>query len=66
MLKDFEIKKAISLILILVVVPLHLPVCNYFDSGELFAVGSFNTLRLCDKTGVSIVSCKYMYEKLLL
>lgn len=21
--------------------------------GELFAVGSFNTLRLCDKTGVS-------------
>ena len=22
--------------------------------GELFAVGSFNTLRLCDKTGVSI------------
>ena len=21
--------------------------------GEMFAVGSFNTLRLCDKTGVS-------------
>lgn len=44
--------------------PPLLPVCNYFDSGELFAVGSFNTLRLCDKTGVSIASCKY--EKLLL
>jgi WD40 repeat protein len=23
--------------------------------GEIFAVGSFNTLRLCDKTGVSSV-----------
>lgn len=25
--------------------------------GELFAVGSFNTLRLCDKAGVSSFSC---------
>ena len=23
--------------------------------GELFAIGSFNTLRLCDKTGVGFV-----------
>ncbi len=29
----------------------------YLVSGELFAVGSFNTLRLCDKTGVKI--CLY-------
>lgn len=28
-------------------------------SGELFAVGSFNTLRLCDNSGVSI---KYNIE----
>lgn len=27
--------------------------------GELFAVGSFHTLRLCDKTGVSNNSEKY-------
>ena len=25
------------------------------SSGELFSVGAFNTLRLCDKSGVSII-----------
>lgn len=28
--------------------------------GQLFAVGSFNTLRLCDKTGVS---SNYLWSK---
>lgn len=26
---------------------------SWAPDGEVFAVGSFNTLRLCDKTGVS-------------
>ena len=27
---------------------------SWSPDGDLFAIGSFNTLRLCDKTGVSI------------
>ena len=40
-----------------------------FTSGEVFSVGAFNTLRLCDKTGVRLTHntqrindvCVYMY-----
>ena len=28
---------------------------SWTPDGELFAIGSFNTLRLCDKTGVGFV-----------
>ena len=37
--------------------------------GEMFAVGSFNTLRLCDRSGViisSIVVCTYKHLMSLL
>jgi len=29
---------------------------SWSPDGDLFAIGSFNTLRLCDKTGVSYIS----------
>ena len=28
---------------------------SWTPDGELFAVGSFNTLRLCDRCGVSVI-----------
>ena len=31
---------------------LYVTIIYTCSAGELFAVGSFNTLRLCDKTGV--------------
>ena len=37
--------------------PPSLPPCLPAASGELFAVGAFNTLRLCDKTGVGEHCC---------
>ena len=34
--------------------------------GELFAIGSFNTLRLCDKTGVGFVQGHHSQKYYLL
>ena len=34
---------------------LHIIIIISSLSGELFAVGAFNTLRLCDKTGVRCI-----------
>lgn len=31
---------------------------SWAPDGEVFAVGSFNTLRLCDKTGVKTLNYK--------
>ena len=28
---------------------------SWAPNGEMFAVGAFNTIRLCDRTGVSVV-----------
>jgi len=33
---------------------------SWSPDGDVFAVGSFNTLRLCDKTGVSTTSETYI------
>ena len=34
---------------------------SWSSDGDVFAVGSFNTLRLCDKTGVSIPAELVLY-----
>jgi len=39
---------------------------SWSPDGDVFAVGSFNTLRLCDKTGVSISQAVSDIEKILL
>ena len=37
--------------------PHHYPIMSvsWSPNGEMFAVGAFNTLRLCDKSGVSLI-----------
>jgi len=36
---------------------------SWSPDGDVFAVGSFNTLRLCDKTGVSLPVLLLIYAR---